>query len=153
VIVLLGAACVQFRVAAVEPLRVSQVDDRGDPRRRASLRLVIAGLQADGARAAASFERAIQLDATNPYAYLALARHHAEGSSPAHGAQFLDQAYALLEAEGALSPGVEPHLIGLRGVIQRRSGQHVEADRKLARARALAPGVWGDGSLSAAELR
>jgi len=142
---------------AVEPFRISEVVSEGDPARRASLRLVVKGLDADvrGARerALGAYERAIQVDPTNPYAYLALARHHAEGSEPQWALSFLDQADVLLETQGELSPGVSAHLFGLRGQVLYAEGEIDRAEVYLEKAWQLAPEVWGDGQLSADELR
>ena len=147
-------------------IRVSDFADRGDAARRASTRLVIEGLDADAAaalytgkdsamelrRAQGSYERAIQVDPTNPYAYLALARHHLDGGDASEAANLVDQSAALFEAEGLRSPEVEVQLIGLRGLSFDAQGRPGEAALYLNRAGALAPGVWGDGYLSAEEL-
>jgi tetratricopeptide (TPR) repeat protein len=146
---------------------VSDFADRGDAARRASTRLVIEGLDADTAaalytgkdsamelrRAQGSYERAIQVDPTNPYAYLALARHHLDGGDATEAANLVDQSAALFEGEGLRSPEVEVQLIGLRGLSFDAQGRPGEAELYLHRAGALAPGVWGDGYLSAEELR
>ena len=151
----------------VIPLRVSDVAERGDAARRASVRLVIQGLDADTAadlylgadsdtelrRAQGSYERAIQVDPTNPYGYLALARHHLDGGDASQAANLIDQASALFETEGLRSPEVSVHVIGLRGWSFESRGRAGEAELYLNRAAILAPGVWGDGSLSAEELR
>ncbi len=54
------------------PIRISELVEQGDAVRRASLQLLIEGLEADvdgaHARAKGRYERAIQLDPTNPYA-------------------------------------------------------------------------------------
>ncbi len=148
-------------------IRVSGVADRGDPARRASTRLVIEGLDADTAaalytgkdsamelrRAQGSYERAVQVDPTNPYAYLALARHHLDGGDATQAANLVEQSAALFEAEGLRSPEVEVQLMGLRGLSFDAQGRPGEAALQLNRAGALAPGVWGDGYLSAEELR
>ena len=65
---------------------------------------------------------------------------------------FLDKADALLRAEGLLDDRVEPHLIGLRGQVLYTSGQLASGLPQLERAWELAPEVWADGRLSAAEL-
>lgn len=141
----------------VEPLRLSERVDRGDPARRASTRLVLDGLDEDAAGrsglARAAYERALQVDPSNPWAYLALARHHAESRAPGRALPFLDKAEASIRAEGEASPGVEAHLVGLRGVAARGAGRTDEAEALLERARTLAPEVWTDGRLSAEELR
>ena len=62
----------------VEPVRLSSIETTADPVRRASLRLTLDGLRSDergrSVRARSQYERAIQIDPTNPWAYLALAR-------------------------------------------------------------------------------
>jgi tetratricopeptide (TPR) repeat protein len=145
-------------------LRISEVAGRGDPIRRASTRLVLKGLGAgEPQRALSHYERAIQIDATNPYAYLALASYQVQWGDVDRGLQSLNQAELLLGSEELRSPRVEPHLAGLHGrarVRMRRhtrvaktSGRAREGEPLLERARRLAPEVWGDGWLTAAELR
>ena len=135
----------------LEPVRISGLIEAGDPARRASLRLVDDGLQSDeqGQREAAlaRYERAIQVDATNPYAYLAIARHHVETGDPARALQFLDHAESLLKMRGDLPDEVQVHLLGLRGGALYDSGQSSRGTELLDRARALAPTIWGDGAL------
>lgn len=144
------------RGGAVEPLRISEVLGEGDPARRASIRLVVQGLESDMQgemdHAQGSYERAIQVDATNPYAYLALARHHLDGREPRRAVQLLDQAAALFEAEGANDPRVDVHMMGLRGRAYHALGRGEDGVLYLEYARDLAPTVWSDGYLSAAEL-
>ncbi len=141
----------------LEPIRVSDAVGLGDPARRASTRLVVQGLDADQAgeteRAQGSYERAVQVDATNPYAYLALARHHLDGSDIEHATHLIDQAAALFEAEGMREPRVGVHLIGLRGRAMQMSEEDADAALYLDRAAVMAPAVWGDAYLSAEELR
>lgn len=119
--------------------------------------MVLKGLDADSSnqseRALGTYEEALRVDPTNPYAYLAIARHHAGGREPEWALSFLDKADALLRAEGSLSPRVEPHLIGLRGQALYASGQIDAGVPYLERAWELAPDVWTDGQLSAMELR
>jgi len=107
----------------------------------------------DGRRAAAlgQYERAIQIDPTNPYAYLVLARHELEAGDPVRALEYLNQAEMLLESENARSREIEAHLVGLRGAALRDMGGAGEDD--LEQARRLAPAVWDDGQLTAAELR
>ncbi len=140
-----------------EPVRLSDLASEGDPARRASLRLVTRGLDSDSGGQAqlalSQYERAIQVDPNNPFAYLAIARHHVERGDPELVLQNLERSEALLEAQGVISPRVEPHLIGLRGLAYQESGRSAEATLLLARAGDLAPDVWGDGWLSADELR
>ena len=144
---------------ALEPVRISDVIEieGADPARRASLLLVDEGLAADTLgqfeAALARFERAIQVDATNPYAYLAIARHHVEGREPARALQFLDHAESLLRMRGELPDEVRVHLLGLRGAALYDSGQLPRGTELLDRARALAPTIWGDGALGPEELR
>jgi tetratricopeptide (TPR) repeat protein len=142
--------------SGAEPLRVGQVASKGDPARRASQRLVMQGLEADAAHrsgeAIASYERALQVDPTNPIAYLALARYSIAADEPRRALNELDQAESLLGSD-AESLGARAHLEGLRGQALRELGRDAEADAHLARARSLAPAVWSDGQLDARELR
>ena len=64
---------------------------------------------------------------------------------------YVDQAEALLDAQEALTPGVEAHVSGLRGAALMAGGESGELH--LDRARRLDPRGWGDGHLDAAELR
>jgi tetratricopeptide (TPR) repeat protein len=151
------AGCAVPRLRHSEPVRVSEEVDVGDPARRASLRLVLAGLDADVdgnlQRALGSYERAIQVDPTNPFAYLAIARHHAESHDPTWALSFLDKAEALFRAQGGISPRVAPLLLGLRGQALYASGDIDAGANLLQRAWERAPDVWEDGRLSADELR
>jgi len=139
------------------PLTASASLGQGDARRDASLRLVIAGLDEDAAGrpggALARYERAVRVDATNPFAYLALARHHLEAGDPGQAQAFLDQARSLFEAQGSLGPDVDVWGIGLRAGIERSRGREDRAERYFDAARALSPEVWSDEQLSADELR
>jgi tetratricopeptide (TPR) repeat protein len=105
------------RRAGPDSLRVSEALDE-------KLRLVLQGLDEDGAgrgdRALSSYERAIQIDSTNPYAYLALARHEVEAERWERALEALDQAELLFGAEGA--PGLEAHLVVLRGAARLGKG-------------------------------
>jgi tetratricopeptide (TPR) repeat protein len=136
-----------------EPLRISHVAGHGDPARRASQRLVLEGLDADARgrvqAALGQYERALQVDPTNPFAYLALARHEVQWGSPHRALEVLAQAETLLSA----AAGVEAHLVGLRGAALMALGRSAEAAPLLTRARSLAPQVWADGRLDASELR
>jgi tetratricopeptide (TPR) repeat protein len=136
------------------PLRISDAALEGDPTRRASLRLVLRGVDLDDAgqsdAARSSYERAIQIDSTNPYAYLALARHEVEAERWTRALEALDQAELLF---GGDAPGVEAHLAGLRGAARLGKGYGGDGDALLDRAGRLAPEVWGDGRLEAGELR
>lgn len=153
-------ACARLPAAlapAPEPLHLADLAGEGDAERRTSMRLVLQGLDADSEGrpdlARGGYENALRVDPSNPYAYLALARYHAEGASPERALSFLDRTSALLEAQGARSPRVEPHLEGLRGAALLAGGRAAEARPHLERARALAPSAWNDGRLSARELR
>jgi tetratricopeptide (TPR) repeat protein len=138
-----------------EALRLSELDGGGDATRRASLRLCVEGLDAEIAGRSRSapvyYERAIQLDPTNPYAYLVLARHQLEMGDPEEALGYLDRAQQLLDSEQARSPGVDAHLAGLRGAALDAVGR--DGAEHSSYARLTAPSVWGDGRLSAAELR
>jgi hypothetical protein len=138
-----------------EALRLSELVDEGDATRRASLRLCVDGLDAaaagrDGA-ALGQYGRAIQIDPTNPYAYLALARHELEAGDPLRALEYLDQSEILLESENLRSREIEAHLFGLRGAALYATGGSGDSD--LEQARRLAPAVWDDGRLTAEELR
>jgi len=155
-----GCAIVEGPGLGLLPTRPQTVSDaigRYDAARDASLRLVIAGLDEDTAgrpsRALASYQRAIGVDPTNPYAFLALARHHLEGGSPDEASAFLDQARALFETQDGLGPEVDVWGVGLRAGIDRALGRHDEADALFESARSLSPSVWEDEWLSASELR
>jgi len=141
----------------VRPLRITNVAEDGDAARRASVRLVDDGLVADAdgdeARAQARYERALQVDASNPYAYLAIARHYVETQDPQRALQFLDRADALFRMQGTPPPGVQVHLLGLRGGALYDSGDISAGVELLDRARELSPAVWGDGALHPNELR
>ena len=156
----LGCAPVTQRTpqpAATEPLTVTRAIGRYDSARDASLRLVATGLEADAAGrpgpALASYQRAIRVDPTNPFAYLALARHHLEGDSIDEAEAFLDQARSLFEAEEGLGPEVDVWGVGLRAGIERARGREERAAELYATARALGPSIWRDERLSAVELR
>jgi len=139
---------------AAAPFHLSQVAGDGDAARRASSRLVIEGLEADAAGRAAGalsrYEHAVQVDPTNPWAWLALARHELDVGRPDRTLSYLEKAEALLPGR---SLGVEAHLAGLRGSALRDLGRGSEAVGPLERARRLAPAAWADGRLDAAELR
>jgi tetratricopeptide (TPR) repeat protein len=139
----------------VEPMRASEMLDDADPARRASTRLVIEGLDADQAfdrrHARGSYERAIQVDPTNPMAYLALARHELDDLEARRALQLLEQAAALFEAEGLRIDAVGVHVNGLRGRAYEALGE--DGGALLEQAAALAPEVWGDGFLAPEELR
>jgi len=139
------------------PLTASGAIGLDDAARDASLRLVISGLDEDAAgrpaRALASYQRAVRVDPTNPFAFLALARHHLEAGSLAEAAAFLDQARSLFESQQRLGPSVDVWGLGLRAGIDRAEGRNDRADALFDRARTLSPEIWGDERLAAAELR
>ena len=138
-------------------LRLSEFAGQGDAERRASLRLVLEGLDAEAAgserRGVVLYERALALDAANPFAYLALARHYAEHDDVALALENLEQAEVLLRSEGGYDARLEAHLLGLRGAALRASGRGDEGQALLERAQDLAPAEWADGQLGAGELR
>jgi tetratricopeptide (TPR) repeat protein len=117
------------------------------------MRLVLSGLDADGAgrsaEASSLYERSLQVDATNPYAWLALARQEVFEGDPDRGLAHLDKAEALLGADEASAA----HLAGIRGAGLRAVGQPALAAPFLREARDRAPALWADGKLDAAELR
>lgn len=139
------------------PLRVSEVEQVGDARRRASTGLVVEGLDAEleskRERALSRYARAIQMDPGNPFAYLALARFYADARDAERALENLERAQSLLDAEQPYYPSVEPHLRGLRGWSLAVAGQRESAAELLAEARRLAPVVWDDARLDARELR
>lgn len=141
----------------VEPLSLSALAQTGDAPRRASMRLVLDGLDAEarGRRSAAlsSYDRALQVDPNNPYAYLALARSAVEEANGPRALVMLDKCEALLRALGEESPGARAAVDGLRGAALRASGRIEEGDALLAQAGRAAPSVWGDGQLDAIELQ
>jgi tetratricopeptide (TPR) repeat protein len=150
-------ACASLQGSGSRTLRLTEVADEGDATRRASTDLVLDGLasdaRGDAARALSQYERAIRIDSGNPYAYLALARHHVEQRQARRALAYLDRAQILFESLDLDSPRVEVHLIGLRGRALRLQGRTQEAEVLLAEAARRAPDVWGDGWLDAAELR
>jgi hypothetical protein len=139
-------------------LHLSTLADQGDASRRASLRIVLDGLRADSAgdaeRASGLYQRALQVDSGNPYAYLALARQSVEQDEPQLALEYVARAEDLLEAESdALSPGAEAHLDGLRGAALVLEGERVQGNELLEHAAQRAPDVWSDARLDADELR
>ena len=137
--------------------RVSELAARGDERFQASQRLVIEGLDAEIAgrieRARSRYERALQADSSNPWAYLALARHYVDAGDGRRALRHAERAAALFEALDWQSPGALVHCDGLRGAALELEGRPDEAARLLAAAARAAPRVWADGHLSAGELR
>ena len=138
-------------------MHIRDVARDGDETRRASQQLVLEGLRADSApepeRARSRYQRALQVDSGNPYAYLALARQSAEEDEPELVLQYVDRAEDLLSADADHSPGAEVHLEGLRGFALAQTGETVQGRELLERAAKSAPDVWGDGQLDADELR
>jgi tetratricopeptide (TPR) repeat protein len=104
-------------------------------------------------RALSRYQRAIQIDPGNPFAYLALARYYVSVDDPARALEYLDRVRSLLDPNGSFSLRTSPHLLGLRGNALEQLGRDAEAAQSLGKARRLAPSVWGDGRLDAAELR
>jgi tetratricopeptide (TPR) repeat protein len=146
-----------FAPSGPPPFRLTDVADEGDAARRASMRLVLGGLDEDQAlrpaQALALYERALQVDPNNPFAYLALARHHVDGADPHRALAFLEKADVLLASSGERSPGLEANLVGIRGSALYASGRVDGALPLLERARRLSPTVWDDARLDAWELR
>jgi tetratricopeptide (TPR) repeat protein len=152
---LFASGCVG--IARTPTPRVTELASGGDDLHRASQKLVLEGLDADvrgeTLRARSRYERALQIDASNPWAYLALARHYIDLGDAAPALSHLDRAQALLESSGQDSPGARSHCDGLRGAALKLRGRHAEARVLLDAAARAAPDVWGDGRLTAAELR
>jgi tetratricopeptide (TPR) repeat protein len=121
------------------------------------MRFVLQGLDADATGstdlAADLYQRALQVDPSNPYAYLALGRQRAEGPEPARALAYLEKAQVLFGAQKAETPSVEADLCGLRALALEAAGRSAEAEQQMARAKALAPDIWRDGRLDADELR
>lgn len=152
-----GCALLPRSPAPLPPaMRISDFVEHGTPKRRASTRLVLLGLEAGMERRPAEalgfYDRALQLDPNNPMAYLALARHEIfEGSSAEQALVFLDQAETMLGRQ-ANTPGIAVHLAGLRGAALAAVGEAGRAAPYLQQAMEGAL-VWADGVLSAGELR
>ena len=144
-------------VARTPTPQVSKMVTGGDDLYRASQKLVIEGLDADIAgasdRARSRYERALQIDASNPWAYLALARHYVDAGQAGLALSHLDRAQTLLESVERNTPGARVHCDGLRGAALRLRGRHAQSRELLDEAARAAPDVWGDGRLSASELR
>lgn len=157
-LLLVGCAGLGPRVTPhTTPLRVSDYRSEGDAIRRASTEIVLMGLDADISgrpdRALSQYERALQVDPNNPYAYLALARHLADSSRPQRAAPYLARAETLFSSQQPPNEAVRVHLLGLRGQLDVASSPTSAASRRrLAEAADRAPGVWTDGRLSADEL-
>jgi hypothetical protein len=155
---LLAAGCaVTPAVSPAPALRIRDVAGQGDEARRASLRLVLDGLRADSAhdteRARGLYQRALQVDSGNPYAYLALARQSVESEEPDLALEYVDRAEDLFDAEGARTPGVDADLDGLRGAALVLTGDADRGAALLDLAALHAPEVWSDRRLDADELR
>ena len=152
-----GLACAGLGAADRQVERVEDVANDGDATRRASTHLVLDGLTSDAAgdveRALSQYERAVQVDSGNPYAYLALTRYHVEQRDGGRALAYLDRAQVLFESLAIDSPRVEAHLVGLRGNALQLQGRIPEGDTLLRWAARSAPDVWGDGRLAADELR
>ena len=154
-VVLAAAGCQGPRAAVLprEPVHLSRVAGAGDAARRASMRVVLAGLDADEAErdleASALYERALQVDPTNPWAWLALARQEVFEGDPDRGLANLDKAETLLASDESAAA----HLAGIRAAGLRAVGQGALAEPFLREARDRAPAAWSDGKLDAAELR
>ena len=146
-----------FAPSGAPPFRLTDVAEEGDAARRASTRLILGGLDEDQAlrpaQALALYERALQVDPNNPFAYLALARNHVDGADPQRALSFLDKADSLLADPDGRSPGLEANLVGIRGSALYASGRVDSALPLLERARRLSPAVWDDARLDAWELR
>jgi tetratricopeptide (TPR) repeat protein len=153
VLVAVGCRVVPGAPFPREPLHLAELASAGDPARRASMRLVVAGLDADergsGAEASSSYERALQVDPNNPYAWLALARQEVFDGDPDRGLSHLDKAQALLGSDERAAA----HLAGIRGAGLVAVGKRPLGEPYLREALELAPGAWADGKLDASELR
>lgn len=136
--------------------RFTDVAEQGDARRRASNRLVAEALSnavADTPRAIERIRRALQVDATNPWAYLALAREQVAHGEYGAAWSALDQAEARARGEGEIPLVVKAHLSGLRGRVLIARDDSDRAFPLLTEAERLAPSLWSDQHLNAAELR
>jgi tetratricopeptide (TPR) repeat protein len=156
----LGLACAFPGAVPPTPrsFHLSSVTDQGDPARRASTRLALRGLDADAEsqpdEAASFYDRALQVDPTNPYVYLCLARHDVDAGDPTQAEADLDKADALVGSLDAKEEGiVRIYLMGLRGEALEAQGNSQQAQPLLDAARRAAPEAWADGRLDASELR
>lgn len=138
-----------------EPFHLADHLDRGSPSFRASMHLVAEGLRAEAegrpGEAVERYDRALQVEPSNPYAFLAIARYLAEHGRPDTALGHLEQAEALLASRGA-PPGLRAHLRGLRGFVLRELGDRERGAELLEEARREAPEAWADGFLEAGEL-
>jgi len=141
---------------ADEALTLGDVLDEGDERRRASTHLVREGVAADASgepdRALDRYRMALRVDPSNPWAYLALARHELEQGEADRALATVERSRSLLAREDASSRRAETQMLGLRGAALAALGRTDEARPLLAEARARAPGIWADGRLDAQEL-
>ncbi len=149
-----GCQLAALRPAPVQPsLRVSAAAQEGDARRRASMQLVLDGLDAESAgrarEALSRYEDSLKVDPNNPYASLALARHEIFAGDPDRGLAHLDRFAALAGADSRAAA----HLAGLRGAALSALGKPALARPYLDEARSLSPAIWGDALLDARELR
>ena len=119
--------------------QLSRVAGEGDPARRASMRLVLSGLDADeagrSAEASSLYERALQVDPTNPYAWLALARQEVFEGDPDRGPRRSRQGggAARVRRRGRRAPGRHPRRRAARRRPARRSRSRSCARRASAR--------------------
>lgn len=138
------------------PWRLQDVVLEGDGARLASNRLLseaLADASADTPRAEERIRRALQVDPTNPWAYLVLAREQVSRGSAPEGLAALDQAGALLRRQGEIPPAVNVHFTGLRGLARMDMDDPEGAAEFLSEAARRAPDVWSDGRLDASEIR
>lgn len=138
-------------------LHIRDVAGEGDETRRASVRLVLEGLDAEAAgkseRARGLYQRALQVDSGNPYAYLALARQSVERGESELALEYVGRAEDLFDSEAQSAPGVDAHLDGLRGAALSLSSDASDGPELLERAASSSPEIWGDGQLDVVELR
>jgi tetratricopeptide (TPR) repeat protein len=115
---------------------------------------VVQGLDADirgrGQSARSFYERALQVDPTNPWPYLTLARLALVDSDPDGALAFVDACEARLSASESLRASA--YLAGIRGEALEQLGRSSEALPYRERALEQAPQVWDDGFLDALEL-
>ena len=118
---------------------------------------MIEGLEADSVgeslrvRSRATSAR-VRLDATNPIAFLALARHHVGDRQSRRGERLPRPGSRALRGRGRAGSAVDVWGIGLRAWIDRAEGHEAEADSRFEAARELSPEIWRDELLSADEL-
>ena len=130
-IALVGGCAGPTRAPREAALRIAEIDHLGDARRQASMRLLVEGLDAEIAstpqRALSRYQRAIQIDPGNPFAYLVLARYYAAIADSERALEHLDRAQSVLDSDSTLYRRAEPHLLGLRGWAFAAAGR--SADR------------------------